>query len=363
MRSEDKIVDFKLEATEDKDGKYHFTATSLTEEFEKPPCLERLARDSVKKHVTWRHRHPINDKNNHAHIFGTITSSEVINGRIVSDYEPYTHTDLHKQFIEEIKEKKYVGDPIGVSMRYRKYYDDDGKIIHLDVFEHAVTPYPRCDDCLHIDEYIGENENMLEKPKEEIKKDPQGDVVDVVDDKTLEEHMKKIEELEKSLNSKTEVLEGYKTQIETLEKEIKNTQDSKKQAEMSLEDRVKSLEEKLEVQKKDYENKIDYLKKKPVLEVLFEASPKPLDDKEKKFYETYSLEDLNKKVKEWDSAKPVVKSMGSTAKDIQNEQEKLEKEGEKNKGGLTEDQINEFVKDERIRRIMKNVIKKDEDNK
>lgn len=359
VKSVEKTADFELEEFKETDGKFYFVAKSLTEEFEEKPCRERLARDSINKHLIWRHRHPIDDSHNHAHIFGTVTNSKATDDAIVSEYLPYTHTELHKQFIEEIKEKKAAGDPVGISMRYRKYYDDDGHIKHLDVFEHSLTPFPKCEECLVLDDYIGEKEMPEEEKNEDESQEEEKD--EKLEDE-LEKHLKKIEELESTLNSKTEALEGYKTKIETLEKEIEKAKESKEQTEMTLEDRVKSLEEKLEDQKKDYENEIDYLKKKPVLDEMFET-PRgtKLDDKEKDFYKSYSLEDLKSKLEDWsnEDSKPHTKTMEESANEAQDVDDE-ENEKEKHKP-LTEDQINEFVKDSRLRRIMKNAIKNKEE--
>jgi len=176
----------------------------------------------------------------------------------------------------------------------------------------------------------------------------------------LDGHLKKIEELEKALDSKTESFEGLKTKIETLEKEMKAKEEAvetKEKETMSLEDRVKSFEEKLESQKKDYEDKIDYLKKKPILDEMFEM--RKLDDDEQNFYKTLSLEQLTSKKEQWsgEEVKPITKTMGESAdesQDVKNEDEKPDNKP------LTEDEINEFVKDERMRSIMKKMIKKEE---
>jgi hypothetical protein len=351
MKSEEKFAEFQLEDIQEKDGDYYFTAISLTEDFEKKPCRERLAKDSVNKHLIWRHRHPLDDAHNHAHIFGTVTNSKATDDAIKSEYKPYTHTELHKEFIEEIKEKKAAGDPIGISMRYRKYYDESGQITHLDVFEHSLTPFPKCEECLVIDDYIGEKE----VPDKKDKKDEEQGQEPVMEDE-LEKHLKKIDELEKSLNSKTEALEGYKTKLETLEKDLKEAVETKDQEEKTLEDRVKTLEEKLESQKEDYEKKIDFLKKEPTLNEMFEM--RKLDEDEKEFYKNLSLEKLIKKKAEWseERIKPTTKTMEASADDAQDV--KNEDEEKKDKP-LTEEQINEFVKDERMRSIMLKQIKKE----
>lgn len=344
MKSEEKVAEFQLENIVERDGKYYFTATSLTEEFEAKRCREILARESMNKHLIWRHRHPIDKDHNHAHIFGTITNSKSNDKAIISEYMPYTHTDLHRIFIEEIKEKKAAGDPVGISMRYRKYFDDDGNITHLDVFEHSLTPFPKCEKCLVIDDYIGEKE----MPEEETK------ILEETDEQKA--RLKRIEELEAALNSSTESLEKYKTKIETLEKTIEASKDKKDSETKTLEDRVKSLEEKLEKAKHDYDKKVEDIKKEPILTEMFEL--KDLDEDEKEFYKNLSLEKLIPKRDKWaaeaEATKPFVKPMEESAN------ESAESGNGDSKNELTDEDIDKFVKDTRMRSIMKKMLKKGE---
>lgn len=344
-RVEYKQQDFSLEVSEGKDGRFTFTATSLTEDFEKIPCQEVLAKDSINKHLIWRHLHPIQDENKDKHIYGVVLESNVVDGRMITKYEAYDHTQKHKDFIDFIKEKKVANDPTGVSMRYRKYYEGD-KIVHLDVFEHSVTPYPKCEECLHIDEYIGEKKIMPDKKDDVPKKDPE-----MV---KLEEHLKKIDDLQKSLDSKTETLEGYKSRIETLESDLKSKDSSletTKQETKTLEDRMKEVE----VKNEDLRKEVDYLSKKPILDELFEL--RTLNDKEKEFYKSESLEGLNVYLKQWESesAKPTTKTLEKSANESQdesNEKEKFE--------GLTEDNVKLFTSmfPEKYRNMMLEAIKK-----
>lgn len=303
--TEDKSIELKLESTTTEAGIFYFTAKSLTIDFENEPCLERLARDSLNKPLVWRHRHPIEEEYNKTHIYGRVVESNVVDGSIISKYEVYNHTEDHLKLIDLIKERAEIDDPLGISMHYRKYYKNN-EITHLDVFEHSSTPFPACPDCLYIDDYMGEKE-MPEKEKEKNEKDEAED--EFKSKVELEEHLKKIKELESALDAKTKSLEEFEAKIEKLEKAIEKQEQEKEQETMSLEDKVKTLEEKLEKQEEDYTGKIDYLTKKPILDELFEL--RDLDDDEKEFYKSYSLVKLQKKKDEWakESTKPVTSSM------------------------------------------------------
>lgn len=357
MTVEYKQIDFKLESTRLENGKFLFTAKSLTSDFEKPLCLKRLARDSKNKHLIWRHRHPISEEHKQNHIYGNIVNSQVVDGHILTEYEAYGHTPDHLAFIEEIKEKKLVGDPLGISMRYRKYFDDFGRIIHLDVFEHSGTPFPKCEECLQIDEYIGEKENM---PDEEPIVEGETQEEDVVDETELEEHLKKIDELEKALNSKTEALEGFKSKVETLEKEMKDKEESVEKETMTLEDRVKYLEEELEKSKEDARNKIDYLQKKPILDEMFELK-QDLDEDEKEFYKSKNQNYLEGKLEKWrkEETKPFTASLDESADNIEDEVDEEIDSQENKEDKLNEEDVDKFCAQlpERTKEIMKSMIK------
>ena len=315
-----KTETLSFEKAEEKDGKFYFTAESLNTEFECEEGLRRLAKDNINKHLIWRHEHPIQKENSERHVLGVITKSFVENGKLFSKYHAYDHTQTHKDFIELVKERINVGDPLGISMRYRKYFDKpNGNIIHYDVFEHSGTPFPKCEICKTID-YIGENEmpDKDEKEKEDKK-------IEETEDKTNEDEsdvavsLKKIEELQNSLDSKTESFEKLQERIVTLEAELED-KDKVEKEKMTMEDRINELEK-----------EVDYFKKKPVLDEMFEI--KDLDEDEKEFYKNKDDSYLEKKLEEWKSeteTKIQVKSQEASADEVLEDVDKKTKKDVKN---------------------------------
>ena len=250
-------MDFNLESVEEKTGKIYFTAKSLSKNFECEDGLKRLARASINKHLVWRHRHPIEHPHKENHVYGRIVEAHLEDGFIVSTYEVYDHTPDHLAFIEILKGRDIIGDPLGISMHYRRYYNLKNEIIHYDVFEHSGTPFPACEACRTIDIEVKTmvNEEEIKEPKKEVEDE-------VKEEDTDTEILKKITELEGMLNDKTEKLEEYKGKIESLELEMK-----KKSEEIeSRNEETKTVEERV----LELETEISYLKKKPMLDKLLE---------------------------------------------------------------------------------------------
>ena len=163
---EEKIFtsEYNVEHVLEEDGKFYFTAVSLDNNFECEDGRKILSKKSIGKPYIWRHKHPIQSGEEESHIYGEVVNSEINDkGFIESKYEVYDHTVDHIAIREAIKERQKIGKPLGVSMRYRKYYIGD-KILHYDVFEHSGTPFPKCINC-KTKEYIGEEEKMPEKEK------------------------------------------------------------------------------------------------------------------------------------------------------------------------------------------------------
>lgn len=312
-------IDFNLESIEEKDGKFFFTARSLSESFECEDGLERLARASINKHLIWRHRHPIEDKHKDNHIYGRIVEAHLEDGYIVSTYEVYNHTPDHLAFIEILKERNSVGDPLGISMHYRRYYNMKNEVIHYDVFEHSGTPFPACETCKTIEIGVETmvNENEI---KEEVKKEVEDEVKEEDADAEI---LKKITELEGMLNDKTEKLEAYKGKIESLELEMKKKSeeiDSKSEETKTVEERVLELE-----------SEISYLKKKPMIDKLLEIIK--IDDNQLEWLKTQEKDYITKryeKAKLEAESKPHTKTIDESADEniTSTDKEFEEKEGE-----------------------------------
>jgi len=295
---ETKRIEFSLESSEERDGKFFFTAKSLSDNFECEEGLKRLARASINKDLVWRHRHPIQNDNKENHIYGRVVEAHLEDGFLVSTYEVYDHTKEHLGFIELIKERHKIGDDLGISMHYRKYYNLKNEITHYDVFEHSGTPFPACEKCKTIDVGVktmtneNENEQKLEDKTEKADAD--------------EEILKKIEELEGMLNDKTEKLEQYKTKIESLELEMKKKSEEiveKNKETQTVEERVLELE-----------TQIDYLKKKPIIDKLLEIAK--IDEVQLKWLQKQEksyIERRFEEAKEEAESKPHVKSIEESA--------------------------------------------------
>lgn len=268
MSAEETIsMDFSLESVEERDGGFFFTARSLSKDFECEDGLKRLARESINKHLVWRHRHPIESQHKENHVYGRVVQARLEGGYIVSTYEVYNHTPDHLAFIEVLKERSNIGDQLGISMHYRKYYNVLNEVIHYDVFEHSGTPFPACESCKTIEIGVKTMTNENDK-KEKVKKEvdenietPTLEVDTKLDDKSLDV-LKKIGELETMLNDKTKKLEEYKGKIESLELETK-----KKSEELADKNqKTKTVEEQL----LELKTEISYLKKKPMIDKLLE---------------------------------------------------------------------------------------------
>jgi hypothetical protein len=317
MNAEDTVsIDFSLESIEERDGTFFFTAKSLSDNFECEEGLKRLARASINKDLLWRHRHPIEDVHKENHIYGRIVNSEVANGYIVSTYEVYKHTADHLAFIEILKERDVLGDPLGISMHYRRYYNLKNEIIHYDVFEHSGTPFPACESCKTIKVGVKTmvKEKVLETPE---------DTVDKVEDPDTE-ILKKIEELEGMLNDKTKKLEQYKGKIESLELEMKKKSEeieNKTEETKTVEERVLELE-----------SEISFLKKKPILDKILELAT--IDDIQLAWLKTQKKEYLNKRyedAKKDAESKPHTKTLDQSADENVT---KTDEEFEENEGDV-----------------------------
>lgn len=263
---EKKEESFSLQSIDTKNEKFYFTARSLSKDFECEVGLKRLAKDSLNKSFIWRHAHPIQEGNEQSHIYGNVVDSWVEDGYINSKYEVYGHTPEHIALRELIKERAENSDPLGISMHYRTYSNSEGKKIHYDVFEHSGTPNPACHDCKTTKVGI---ETMANEEKEEQE----------LEDEEEDEHLTKIKELEELLNSKTEKLEDYQSTITKLEQKL----ESKQEAEMTLEDKVNELNK-----------QVEYLKKKPLIDQIYELEKR---DSLLDYYKNLSIEDLENELK------------------------------------------------------------------
>jgi len=299
------IVELKLERIDVEDGKVYIISKSLTKDFEPEYVLEMLAEASKNKHYIWRHRHPIDPSHTFNHVYAEVVNSWVEDGDLYSKYEMFDHTEDHLAYIELIKERQKIDEQLGLSMRYRKYFDVKGEVKHTDVFEHSGTPFPMCEECGNTEVGVC-NVTNEDKNKDKNKKPCNKKEENKMDEKQLEESRKKIEELEALLNSKTEMFEQLEAKIVTLESEGKDKDETLDEAERTgktLQDSVNELEA-----------TVTYLLKKPLIDKILEANPK-LPKQLVEWYKTQKEEFLELEIKrlEEEAVKPQVKTQEESA--------------------------------------------------
>jgi len=298
-------IDFKLESLSTEDGKNYFIGKALSRDFECEAGLKRLEKDVVRAPFVWRHKHPIQEGNKRQHIYGRILEAWVDDYLFVKG-ELYNHTADHIALIDLMYERTKVGDPLSLSMHYRTYTNEEGIVIHYDVFEVSGTPFPACKDCqttknFKMERNIMTNEEIVENVEE---------VEDTIaeEDKNLDEAIGKIKTLEEQLNGKTQTLEDLTVKVAKLEEDIKTKDqelEDKEEVAKTLEDRVLELEQ-----------KADLLEKKPYLDRIAEA--KKIDDRELEFYKTQDIKYLTVKAEEAEKeaeSKVVTKTLEETAED------------------------------------------------
>ena len=297
-------IDFKLEETSTKDGKFYFIGKALSKDFECEEGLKRLEKDVIRAPFVWRHKHPIQKGNKQHHIYGRIVDAWVKDYLYVKG-EIYNHTTDHIALIDLMQERAKVDDPLSLSMHYRTYENEKGIKIHYDVFEVSGTPFPACKDCQTIQNFKLEKVNKM--TDEEIENVEEIEDTEAEDDKVAKA-LEKIKELEEQLNSKTQTLEDLNVKVAKLEEDIsikdKELED-KEEVAKTLEDRVLELEQ-----------KADLLEKKPFLDRIAEA--KSIDDRELEFYKDQDIKYLEAKAVEAEKeakSKVVTKTLEETAED------------------------------------------------
>ena len=338
MINKNKILTVKLEIEkiDIENQKVYIISKSLTKDFEPTYVLEMLAEASKNKHYIWRHRHPLDPAHTLNHIYAEIKNSWVEDGILYSRYDMYDHTKDHLAYIELIKEREEINEPLGLSMRYRKYFNTEGVVVHTDVFEHSGTPFPKCKECGNTEVGVCEMTNEKDKDKDNSDKEE-----NKMDEKQLEEHRKKIEELEALLNSKTEAFEELEAKIETLETENKTKETDLEEARTSSKTLADSVGE--------LEATVTYLLKKPLVDKILELNDK-LPDKLVEWYKTQEeafLEEEIKRLTEELATKPQVKSQEASAEEaianVGEEDEKFVKIGD-NK--IAKDELFEYMTQE-----------------
>jgi myosin heavy subunit len=331
-RFESKKQEVQVESSFEENGKFYVVAKALSKDFECEAGRRALAKDIVRQAITWRHRHPLEKEHKENHIYGRAAEGWVDDksGFLMVKAEFYDHTQDHKDFINTIKKRDFVKDPLGWSMHYRTYFNEKtGKKYHWDVFELAGTPFPACDKCktvkIGVEKMVTKNE---QENKDEAGKSQEEKELEKA--KEVEKALETIKELEEKLNSKTEAYEGLNAKIQKLESQIKQKDselEDKTRAEKSLEDRMLEME-----------NEMKFLKeKKPILDQILELNPS-IDERELKWLRSEDKDYLEERLeKEKDNArkKPQAKDLEESVLEAQKQKEQEDKELEEKEKDIT----------------------------
>lgn len=294
----------QIEDVSREDGRFTFTARSLSKDFECEDGLHRLASDSNNRPLVWRHAHPIQEGNENTHIYGRVLEADADDGYLVTKYEVYDHTQDHKDLQSLIQKRLEEDDPLGISLHYRKYINEQGNVVHYDVYEHSSTPFPACEECQSINYNIETKRNEENMPEKEDKQD-------------------EIKELEQKLNSK---IKAYKK----LENKLEDTINKMKHKDKKLEE-TKKEKESLESRMKKLEKKVTYLnEKKPIIDRILEIRESEsfyLDQMKEMSKE--KLEERLEQVKSEAESQPMTKSLEESAQEsIENVDEENEEDVE-----------------------------------
>jgi hypothetical protein len=314
--------DLVLQEVQERNGKTYVIAESLNSRFEPIEGLEEIALRSKNKDWVWRHSHPL--KNPIFEIYGRVDDSWVDKqkGKLYTRYEIYDFDEERKNFKDLVNERIKIKKPLGISLQYRKFYiEKTNEAVHYDVFEHSGTPFPKCQECITISSEVKQM-SLDEKKKDEKIEDEKLEDEDITE---MEESEKKIKELEDKLNAKINALEEYKSKVEKLEDDLKAKATSL--AEESK--KAKTLTERIS----ELESKVDYLKKKPILDKIKEL--KKLDERLENFYKAQDEKYLGDVLKQFEAesqTKIQIKSHDESAKDSNKKlDEELEDDGKKEK--------------------------------
>ena len=288
----------------DEQGRLHFTAKSLSSDFLPVEWLEKAAKNSVGKHLLYRHRDPRMPEHADEPIYGEVTKAEVqeIDGKhfIVSDYTVYNFHNRGAALSQVLEERNKEEKPFGISMMYHQYKNKGtGDTVAVNVLEHSATWKPACKLCVTLEE----DEQMLNLQKN-----------------TGEGEPAKTDELQKALDDKTIKLEAITKQLEDKDGEIATLTAKLEDAEASvtksnavLEKQAKSLGE-LAVRMKALEDHNEFLeKKKPLIEDIFKLEG---DTQLRDMYKSWSIEKLEERLefKKSQPRAPKVEVASETAK-------------------------------------------------
>jgi len=240
LESDNDLPDFVKKQV--KPGEMIIKAESLTPEFLPEKWLKVLAEDSKNQRVLYRHNDPENPIDRGIP-YGRILTAEMNEmGNMESYYRIFSgpQGSPYRDLQNYIKKKYEIGDPIGISKGFIVNRNKkDGDIFRVFALEDSITYKPKCKTCLTNEVFqMEDTTKVLEKEIKELQDKLDGAKLQ------LETRNVSFKKLEDKVNEYESLLE---------------TKDSEK---VSLEDQIIDLA----TQVKKFEEKFDFLNKKPYLE-------------------------------------------------------------------------------------------------
>ena len=279
-------------------------ARSIHEKFLPEPWLTKLAEDSVKQRVLWRHRDP-EDKDKRGFVYGRNIHNVVKDGFIESYYRIFGGKDgtPEDKLQKLIKLKLEAKEPIGISKGFLKRLDKNGDIARVISLEDSITYKPQCERCIT-------QEVLVEMEEKELKEQ-------------IEKLTQELDNTKMQLETTNEQLESKDTEIETIKSEFSvkleaietkvGTKDAEKE---QFEEKYVKLKDEFNTFKITYEAE----KKQPYIDELYKLEK---DDDLLEIYPTWDekklAERLVKKKLKANAAKVMITS-------LEEEKMKVEKE-------------------------------------
>ena len=288
-----------------KDGELFVTVKALDTEFLPEPWLRELADDSRNQRILWRHKDPENEKDR-GRVYGRILDSYVkscpkTNKPIMQEhYRVFGGPDNspEKDLQDLLLKKEKDEEPLGVSKGYIVNRNKNGDIYRVFALEDSFTYKPKCKTCL-TQEVI-----TMEKDTD---KDLKKEITDL---------QEKLNKAKLQLEDKDEAVEQLESKVEKFESALETTTTEK----LSLEDRLIELSDQI----KKFQDKFDYLQKKPYLDKLEELEDPEIFELEKGRDIEWLKERLQKRLKEKDGPQVETKTLEQERADSLEEDEEEE---------------------------------------
>jgi len=237
-------------------GEMLVVGDTLNTNFLPKDWLEKLAEDSQNQRVLWRHKDPENPEHR-GQVYGRVLKEIVVpDEKNPDEYKIKSYNRVfdgpdgspQKDFQEYLKEAR--PEDSGWSKGFLINRDKNGDIYRVFALENSVTFKPACKQCK---------------------------TTEVIQMESKEEYEVIIKELQAKLNDAKLQLEAKDSALETLNTRVSKIDTllaSKNDEKLSLEDKVIGLVDQL----KTFEDKFDYLQKKPYLDALAELEDKDVFD-------------------------------------------------------------------------------------